>query len=223
MKHLYLITIAALLFGCAADEAEPEVTHRVAASFGFTDTDTWPERYQITMGAFAGTSITPLAYVNLTKPADGVTVDAVLNVPEKADNIQLYVANSAHQIVSVFYKYALDGFTADVSIPHQPIGLVSYTRVQGQVFVTCIACHGGASGLPAANLNLTEGQSHSNLIDVTATFSTKKRVVPNDTAQSFIIDVLRERNLTFAHTASMTIDDEDVELLKKWIVAGAAN
>lgn len=222
MRTIFYILLLSTSVSCSKTADVPEISHRISAEFTFSETETWPEKYTIAFGAFSGSSTSPLAYSAVEKVADNTSVRVSLDVPEKADNVRLYLANSAKQEVASFYTYSVEGNTSDLSLSSQRIQLVTFARMQGQIFNACITCHGGASGAPAGNVYFTQGNSWNNLIDVQSTMSSKKRVVPGDTAASFLLDVMRQKSLTFDHPASDALDEEDITLTKYWITRGAS-
>lgn len=218
-----MLTIT-FLSSCQKDDKEPEKTFGVGASFSFTGTQSWPERYQVVLGAFGSDTLHPLQYKVLDTPDESTDITMTLDeVSEKATLIKLYLANTAKQPVYVFYRYILPQPFAGISIPKQSITLVTFSRVQTQVFSSCSICHGGASGSPAAGLYLTAGNSFENLVSHLSANSSKMRVKPGNTGESFLIDVLRKRQTVFTHTASNTIAEEDIALIEEWITMGAWN
>jgi chitodextrinase len=86
------------------------------------------------------------------------------------------------------------------------------TQIQTEIFTPrCIACHGGSS--PDAGLNLEQGQSHANLVNVPATTQSGTRVIPGNPDDSVLIIMLEggHRNLT----------QPLIQLIRDWITAGA--
>lgn len=222
--RLSLLFICLLsLFACSKSEtATSTATRKLNASLSFQNTDTWPERYTICLGAFSSSSSLPLKTVDLQKKADNTTQSIELEIPVNTEKIQVYIANSAKQPITVLFEQSVSaGEKTDLQLSASSIKLTSFARLQEQVFNSCIACHGGSSGSPAAGLNLTTDHSYSNLVGVAAKNSSKKRVLANDTTQSFIVDVLHQKNLSFAHTASLITPQEDINLIKAWILKGA--
>lgn len=221
MKTTILIFASIALFcscGNKNNTAQPQ-SKSIHLSFSFSNTQTWPQRYQIILGSFAGTSKTPLSYKALEKTSDGSIQKLQLDVSETAENVCLYLANTARQPICIFWQSNVSGASTQTEVI--PIDILNYQRIQAQVFNTCLACHGGSSGLPAGGLNLLEAQSWNNLVNQPSAHSSKKRVVPFDAKQSFIIQVMEQDNINFSHSASNTIVTEDIELTKQWIEKGA--
>ena len=88
-------------------------------------------------------------------------------------------------------------------------------------------CHTGGS--PAGSMNLSSGQSYSNLVGVpvnAAACSTRIRVVAGNVAASYIIDKLLGNagicgNMMPARGVSLTT--AELDLIRGWICEGAPN
>ena len=66
---------------------------------------------------------------------------------------------------------------------------VTLTTLQTTIFTpTCVRCHGGSE--PEAGLNLSDGQSHGNLVNVAATTQNGVRVIPFDPDNSVLVTFL---------------------------------
>ncbi|NOQ98275.1 MAG: hypothetical protein GQ561_08935 [Calditrichae bacterium] len=103
--------------------------------------------------------------------------------------------------------------------------LSTFGEIQKQVFdAGCnnSGCHAGNN--PAANLNLTPGNSHNQLVEVTSVLvPAQKRVDTNNSAESVLVRILRvdvSPRMPFGGTplSSATIDS-----IAKWIDEGAQN
>ena len=101
----------------------------------------------------------------------------------------------------------------------------TFGEIQKQVFdAGCnnSGCHAGNN--PAANLNLTPGNSYSQLVEVTSVLvPAQKRVDTNNSAESVLVRILRgdvSPRMPFGGTplSSATIDS-----IAKWIDEGAQN
>jgi hypothetical protein len=225
-KGIYgvLFVVAAFLISCSQKDEVLEKTFQVNASFSFSNTQVWPERYQIIVGAFGSDTINPLVYKIISNPGEEVTANISLTeIPESASNIKLYIANLAKQPVYTLTEQSISAQAGNLELTNSKVSLLTYTRIQKQVFSSCIVCHGGASGSPAAGLNLMFEQSYTNLVNHVAEYSTKMRVEPENTNNSFLIDVLRKKQSVFTHSASNTIAEEDIILIEQWIGTGAQN
>ena len=66
---------------------------------------------------------------------------------------------------------------------------VTLTTLQTTIFTpTCVRCHGGSS--PEADLDLSAGQSHGNLVNIAATTQSGVRVIPFDADNSVLVTFL---------------------------------
>ncbi len=222
VKVCLLICLTGVTISCKKSSEDPEVksTASVSASFTFSNTDSWPESYQVILGAFGDDNTQTSSFTVLTKPSGTETVTVKLeNVPAASKKISLCLAVNG-KVTYTFYSYDYQG--TDTTIPLQNINLLPYQRIQDQVFTAhCITCHGGSSGSPAAGMYLTDGKSYDQLVNHQATESSKVRVMAFNTANSFLIDVLRIKGISFEHSASRSISEENIALLELWIRNGA--
>ena len=100
------------------------------------------------------------------------------------------------------------------------------TMIQEQVFdVSCAlaGCHAGS--FPAAGMNLSAESSYSNLVNVTSKRNSNfKRVDPGNSANSFIIKMLRNTGEnTLQMPPSGKLSDGTIQLVESWIDDGAKN
>ncbi len=82
-------------------------------------------------------------------------------------------------------------------------------------------CHD--SGAKSANLDLSAGNAHGNLVNVPAVLSGSglKRVEPGNSAQSFLIKVLDGSDPTQMPIGRPALDAATIDKIKAWIDAGA--
>jgi hypothetical protein len=108
------------------------------------------------------------------------------------------------------------------------------SSIQREIFNTtdpsgrtaCTNCHSGA--VPAAGLNLTEGASHANLVNVAArTKPTAIRVIPGDAENSYLVHKLEGRpgivGLRMPRNNGPFLTDGQMLVIKRWIELGARN
>ena len=103
--------------------------------------------------------------------------------------------------------------SAVTSTPTPP-SAPTLSSLQTTIFTPrCSGCHGGSS--PEAQMNLSAGQSYSNLVNVPATTRSGIRVVPGNPGNSVLIIKLNDghRNLSSA----------EIQQISSWISAGAQN
>lgn len=227
IKHLqsklFVVTflVALICFSCSKDDNTEKAMY-VKGLFSFTNTDVWPARYQLLLAGFGSDTLNPLAFSIIENPGEKTltTVD-IPKLSAEARLIKLIIANQAKQPIYTLYRKEFPGALDTLELAGVDIKLLTFNRLQAQVLKSCIVCHGGSSGAAAAGLNLTPEQGYAVLVNQNSTHSSKKRVVPQNTAASFVVDVLRNKQTEFVHSASNTIDEEDIVLFEKWIGNGA--
>lgn len=83
-------------------------------------------------------------------------------------------------------------------------------------------CHAGAS--PAAGLNLTEGNSYSNLVNVTSVLSPpRKRVDEGNSAESVLVQILEGSVTPRMPQGGAPLSQSTIDSIAKWIDNGAPN
>lgn len=205
---------------------KPTSSIKAVATFSFVGRDAFPMQYTIVLGTYSKASPYPLSSLKLNKPEDGKEATFNLdNVPIEAETIELTLNQRyGNKRIHTFYSYPIPGkmSMSTIVLPPAAINLASFARVSDQLFMPqCIQCHGG-SEKAAANLYLTNGKSYSNLVNVDAVKSSKKRVVPKNQHGSFLLDVLTRRDaVKFTHTDLSTLGEDDVNLVREWIQNGA--
>lgn len=219
---LLLISIVAIT-ACGGGDSVPstDATYSIEGSITITDPESWIESQTIHIGLFLDDAITPSYSIDIDKPEEGeVTTFTFEGVEDKDYSCKVYVAESGIYQADI-YQFSDLNITKDIDLSHTDITLLTYDRLQDQLFNQCLLCHGQSSGDLAAGLDLTEESSYSNLVDVQSTNSTLLRVASGSSAESFIIEVLNLDQLTFDHSASSLAKDSDIELLEMWIDEGA--
>jgi len=89
---------------------------------------------------------------------------------------------------------------------------VTLTTLQNTIFTpTCVRCHGGSS--PEADLDLSAGQSHGNLVNVSATTKSGVRVIPFDADNSVLVMFLDDGHRNRPESERLQI--------RSWISNGA--
>lgn len=103
----------------------------------------------------------------------------------------------------------------------QPTLLVP-TDVQSIFNDQCVGCHSGSS--PAGSLNLSVGNAYTQLINVTSTIEpTLKRVVPSDTANSYLVDKIMGTQTVGERMpdGGPYLSAAQMNIIKVWIQTGA--
>ena len=226
---LFIVLLPIIIIGCDSGDIYPEDKTKVtdvdvSVSFQFTNLDAFPENYKIVFGSFNDDSPYPLSSKVIAKPsAEGVVSVSLANIPENTTYLALYlVQEHSNNKIYPFYTYPIESKPKeDFEIPQKNIDLAIFGRVQKQVFSQCLQCHGG-SGFAAAGLHLTEGKSHSYLVNVTASHNSEKmRVNPGNVQNSYLMDILKGEALPNQHSSLSSLKDDDIALVEQWIKGGA--
>ena len=214
-----------LLFTSCTHEYEPAIENdwRLDVSLEFADAEFWPDGQQIRLGVFdASSNKEAVSSVIVNQPESGAVSVSLSHVPEGNYSLELYLTESG------VYKVLLSELgeiklNENLQVETDPIALLTYTRIQNQLFNKCQLCHGGSSGDIAAGLNLTAAQSYEQLIGVQAVMDpSRTRVIPGSPNYSYLVQVL-EKDIDFDHDASNSLTPADKQLIVDWINEGALN
>jgi hypothetical protein len=123
---------------------------------------------------------------------------------------------------------AVVGMDGQVSISrfHAPPAPVSFKTDILRIFTnngaqTCAQsrCHSGSR--PSGNLNLTASQAYNNIVNVTShAHANQKRVLPGDADNSYLVQQVESGTMP---RDNGPLSDADIDLLRRWIEAGALN
>ena len=219
-----LVLISLFFYRCTHEYIPPEKEkYNVIIELSFVDPEFWPENQRVELGLFQpGESNSPVVQSWVNPPDDLSTKVTLKDVPQGEYELQVFLTeNNIYKVmISDLGQISING---DIKETGVPIKLMSYDRVQRQVFNKCQLCHGGSGGDLAAGLNLTRGNSYASLVNVDAELApTKKRVLPGNADGSFLIDVL-QKDIDFDHSASSSASGDDVQFIIDWINNGAKN
>lgn len=204
-------------------EDEVKESWRIDVEMGFNDAQFWPEGQLMRVGVFeVSDSKQPIESVLINKPETDRTAVSISDVAEGVYTLKLYITEAGiyKSDVATIGTVNVNGNT-EIEAPD--ITLLTYERVQKQVFNSCQVCHGGSSGEIAAGLNLTEDYSYHQLVNVEAVKDPKmSRVLPGSANYSYLLKVLQE-DVSFDHSASASATEPDRQLIIDWINQGAKN
>ena len=213
-----------LLASCTHEyEQTAENDWRLDVGLSFVDAEFWPDGQQIRVGVFESENDKEAVSSVIVNQPDGESSSvSISNVPEGNYVLKLYLTESG-----IFKVFLADlgeiSLNENLMIETDPLTLLTYTRIQNQIFNKCQLCHGGSSGDLAAGLNLTSSESYLQLINVQAvTDPSRTRVVPGSSTYSYLVQVL-EKQIDFDHDASNSITSADKQLIIDWIDEGALN
>lgn len=224
-----LLFFLLILYSCDSGDIYPDDDDSgndigVTAAFHLTGTESFPKDYLLIFGAFDANN-QHIRSTTLIKPKAGENSEvSISSIPENTTTLQLCLTTLGRQPIHTFYTYPIEKMPDEsIEIPLTEINLLQYERIQRQVFeLNCTSCHGTITG--AANLHLGEGVSYRNLVSKKSTNSDKYRVEPFNLSESFLMDVLEDETLELHHPHTTILSKEDdLDLLKAWIEAGAGN
>lgn len=225
-KKCYLIlkgifNLCLFLLVCIACEKEqPKVNYTVSGTVEIEDIHHLPSTQKVEFGVFDinGYSIVERTAIN---QSEDNSFQFEVEVQEGEYLFKLFISENSilKSDVHIFNETAL---SKNIQLESGSHTILTYNRIQQQLFNRCTQCHGGSNDI-AAGLNLTEGNSYANLVGVSAKNADKMRVVAGNSDESFILQVLTKNNLSFDHSASTSATDGDIELIKTWINEGAKN
>lgn len=224
MKIVFVFTLLLLvaLVGCNKAE-DNEVFYSVSGSASFVDPEYWPSVHAVKVGLFQGNNMFPVYSTEIEKPVDGDSVEFKIDeIVAGTYDIRLFIAenNKNKADLALFNASLVDD---NVLLENQTVQLNTYSRIQAQVFNSCLQCHGAADAGVAADLFLLPDSSYNQIVDVHSVQSEKLRVKPASPNESFLMQVLKKEDLSFDHPASITATDGDIEFVEQWILKGALN
>jgi len=192
-----------------------------------TGLNTWNSDYNLVLAAFSDESEYALVQQKVpSTAAEGVNM-TIYNVSASASTLELCVTDILRRRILTVSKMDIttDANPADtVCLDVGNINAGMLATIQAGVFnTTCVQCHGGSTS-SAANLNLTSGNAHSNLVNVASTrVSGGVRVLVGDAENSVLHKVINPGNaagLSFSHEGMIT-DSKVLNLVDEWINGGA--
>lgn len=223
IKYILLATVIMALTACSSTSDDiAQETYTVTGSVSVSDPAFWIDNQELAVGLFIDDVETEYT-TTLTKPTGTEAITFTINEVKQGDyTCKVYVTEN-NQYKADLYSYTDKNINMPTDMGLANVTLLSYERVQNQIFSKCTQCHGGASGDPAAGLVLLADSSYSHLYNVQSTNSELLRVNAGDATNSFLMYILNEENLDFDHSASVTATTADKELVELWINNGAFN
>ena len=149
----------------------------------------------------------------------------IKNANKQAGAVVLAILGENNEIIYNFGKKNVVESEGKTTLDwDSKVNLQSYNRVQAQLFdMSCTSCHGsnGAKGL-----SLTSAKSYNAIVNKNSkTDLSKKLVNPNDALNSMIYmrlvnEYVGDDGYT-DHRNFTSLKDNDIDLLKEWVNAGA--
>lgn len=205
---------------CTKDKAYIETKISISAKFVIEDPEFWPNGQDVIFGIFKPGNYIAEKYIELTKPEEDILEIVLKDIDPGEYNCKLFLSVN-DQIIAVLAEYGTEEFSENTVLSEKSFSFISLNRVQQQVFNSCITCHGSSSGQAAAELILLEGMSYGNLVNTEAKNSEMLRVKPFSPDESYLVNVLNMEDLSFDHSASSSLDNDDIALVISWIEKGA--
>ena len=207
--------------GCSSSgEDEEELFYSVSGKINLTDKEYWLDEMELRFGIFKLDETIPQYSVRLNNPVGGEITFNLANIQAGDYFFKIYVSKNTINLADLLV-YQNNNINSDLILSDRNLTLVTYERVQNQVFSSCLQCHGGSSGELAGGLSLMHDKSYSNLTNTPSENSELLRVKPFFVNESFLVKVLYKDGLTFDHPASINASNEDKKLVKNWISKGA--
>lgn len=113
----------------------------------------------------------------------------------------------------------------------RPVGTptASFREVQPIFTQSCALsrCHSGVS--PAGDMNLVEGLAYANIVDITSSVPSLKRVRPGLPDSSFLVHKIQGTQASVGGAglrmpaANCCLSQDQIDLIRSWIAKGALN
>lgn len=208
------------------DESESYVVKFTADVSGI---DRWADGYDIALAAFDSESDYSIIQKQLAAD-DGTTTLILSGIPTTACTIELCATNKLRQRILTFESIPIVAAEMPVSDTivialSRPVDVGMFAAIQHYIFdgaaYNCSLCHSAENG--RAGLDLSSGNSHSNLVGVASTrVEGGTRVVAGDASSSVLHTALAPDNpagLRYDHSG--LLEGTLRRLIDDWIDAGA--
>lgn len=213
-------------------EKTPEVTHEgfnVKLTGHISGVNLWNTPYSVVLAGF-GDSKYAIVQKQLPTSTEGDLEMPLNDISYEVKTIELCITNRLRERIVTFSSIEIadiedlrDTIIMDVGT----IDVGMYNTIQSHIFnTTCVTCHGGSSGEPAAHLYLTAENSYGALVNQPSTkVEDGTLVIPGDPENSVLHKVINEGNtagLSFSHE-NMITSSVLLKLIDAWISDGAKN
>lgn len=194
----------------------------------FDNTEQWPDadKYEVLFAGYVDDADYPAINKSISRQQNGKELTVKLtNVPDNVTRASLTIVALNHKLVYNLYSERVG--TGSMTIDAGTVTLNSIYGYMQQVFnEKCISCHGQGSRM-AGGLNLTEGNSYENLVNMAAaTDPTQTRVIPGEVDDSYIYKMLTNGETPanangLNHVTTVEFEHDKQLLLVDWILKGA--
>ena len=168
--------------------------------------DSWESKYSVSLAGFTtGDNYAQVVRAIPNTTPDSTRIELVLsNIGDEINTVELAITNRLRERIITIARVNLDDYTNQKDTIHMDLGLTDVSRFgalqKGLFNMACIQCHGGNGGAGAASLNLTEGKSYANLVNMP---STRKegmmRVVSGNAQESLVHQMMAEGGENLLH------------------------
>ena len=237
-KLLSAIYILLIFVSCDSGDIEEQAIsiedkgYTVKLTAVLSGIDSWESKYSVSLAGFTtGDNYAQVVRAIPNTTPDSTRIEMVLsNIGDEINTVELAITNRLRERIITIARVNLDDYTNQKDTIYMDIGLTDVSRFgalqKGLFNMACIQCHGGNGGAGAANLNLTEGKSYSNLVNIP---STRKegmmRVVSGNAQESLLHQIASdggENLLHVNHTEILTNQfrenlNEVRQLIDDWI------
>lgn len=194
-----------------------------------TGTSSWAKGYTVALAGFTDDGTYAEISKDIKPDANGHVNLTLPGIPEEVTKLEVCVINSIRKRVVTLYTTAAadNGDTIRIK-PDAAINAGMLAAIQASLFdKQCAHCHSGSAW--AASLNLNDGKSYAQLVNVaSAKEPGKMRVLPGQADASVLYEALAtkmsspdEGNWKHDHSNIMATDRTGLQLLKDWIDSGA--
>lgn len=225
-KILFILLYPFLLIACDDGNICPKEKEDVSGTSAtiqirFSGQEAWPQAYKLVFAGFGTDTEVPLISKIIPKPgSDSTLITITLNgLTSEIKTLNISLLNKGRSLIQHFYSFTLPETLENISLPIEEVDLADLTRVQKQVFAPyCTRCH-GAGNHAAADLDLTEGNSRTSLINMPSAIEPAGtfRVVPGKPAKSFLYKVLLADCIEGYNHTDVLPDEELLTLIETWI------
>ena len=210
LSHFLLCTI--LFVSCDSGDIEEQAIsiedkgYTVKLTAVLSGIDSWESKYSVSLAGFTtGDNYAQVVRAIPNTTQDSTRIELVLsNIGDEINTVELAITNRLRERIITIARVNLDDYTNQKDTIHMDLGLTDVSRFgalqKGLFNMACIQCHGGNGGAGAASLNLTEGKSYANLVNVA---STRKegmmRVVSGNAQESLIHQMMADGGENLLH------------------------
>lgn len=180
--------------------------HTVKLTAVLSGIDTWESKYSISLAGFStGDNYAQVVRSLPNTTPDGTRVEMILsNIGDNINTVELAITNRLRERIITLARVNLEDYTNKKDTIYMDLGVTDVSKFGalqlGLFNMACIQCHGGNGGAGAAGLNLTEGRSFANLVNVPS--SRKEgmmRVVGGNAQESLLHQMMAEGGENLLH------------------------